>query len=117
MPQLTVWYDGECPLCQCEIALMKRLDRGRAILFADVSTTEAACPISRQDLLARFNAEEDGRLVSGAEAFAAMWRAIPLLRPLGLLARNTRVLAILERAYLRFLQLRPRLQALAGSLR
>lgn len=109
---LTVFHDGACPLCQREIALMRRLDRRGAIRFVDVSLSESApaCPIDRAELLARFHAEEDGRLLSGAEAFAAMWRAVPLLRPLGLLARNRRVLGLLERAYLRFLKLRPALQ-------
>lgn len=48
------------------------------------------------ELLARFHARENGRLVSGAEAFAAMWRAIPLLRPFGLLFRGPFALAVLE---------------------
>ena len=26
VPRLTVWYDGGCPLCLREIALMRRLD-------------------------------------------------------------------------------------------
>jgi hypothetical protein len=39
-----------------------------------------------------------------------MWRAIPLLRPLGLAARNPLMLRLLEAAYLRFLKVRPRLQ-------
>lgn len=109
---LTVWFDGACPLCQREIALMRRLDRRRAIHFVDVSdpASEASCPLDRAALLARFHAEEDGRLLSGAAAFAAMWRAIPWLRPLGLLARNKAVLGLLERAYLRFLKVRPSLQ-------
>jgi hypothetical protein len=42
-----------------------------------------------------------------------MWRAIPLLRPLGLAARSPIVLAGLEAAYRLFLKVRPRLQALA----
>jgi hypothetical protein len=41
-----------------------------------------------------------------------MWRAIPLLRPLGLAARSPLVLRVLEAAYLQFLKLRPRLQRL-----
>jgi predicted DCC family thiol-disulfide oxidoreductase YuxK len=114
MTKLTVWYDGACPLCRREIALMRRLDRRAAISFIDVANGDAACPVDRGALLARFHAREGDRLVSGAEAFAAMWRAIPLLRPFGLAARNRWVLAALERLYLAFLRIRPRLQALAA---
>ncbi|WMS43912.1 DUF393 domain-containing protein [Acuticoccus sp. MNP-M23] len=110
MTKLTVWFDGGCPLCRREIALMRRLDRRGAIAMVDVSDQGAACPVDRAALLARFHAEEDGRLLSGAAAFAAMWRAIPLLRPLGLAARNPAVLRALEWVYLRFLGIRPRLQ-------
>ena len=113
MPALTIWFDGSCPLCIREIALMRRLDRRRAIEFIDVSQSPAAaCPIDRAELLARFHAREDGKLLSGAAAFAAMWRAIPMLRPLGQLARIPAVLGVLERAYLAFLRFRPRLQRL-----
>ncbi|MCZ8182683.1 MAG: DUF393 domain-containing protein [Beijerinckiaceae bacterium] len=109
---LTVWYDGACPLCRREIAAMRRLDRRQAIHFVDLADPEASCPLDRAALLARFHAQERGHdPVSGAAAFAAMWRAIPLLRPLGLLARIPAVLWLLEKAYLRFLRLRPRLQA------
>jgi predicted DCC family thiol-disulfide oxidoreductase YuxK len=111
MRSVTVWYDGQCPLCRREIALMRRLDRRRRIRFLDVAAQEpASCPTDRQALLARFHASENGVLLSGAAAFAAMWRAIPLLRPLGLLARSRAVLAALEWAYGAFLKVRPRLQ-------
>ncbi|MEE4205106.1 MAG: DUF393 domain-containing protein [Erythrobacter sp.] len=111
-PRVTVWYDGACPLCIREIALMRRLDRRGAIGFVDVSDEGApeSCPIDRATLLERFHAEEDGELLEGAAAFAAMWRAIPLLRPLGLAARVPVVLRVLEAAYRRFLKVRPRLQ-------
>lgn len=106
-----VWYDGACPLCLREIALMRRLDRRGRITFVDVAAgSDPSCPIDRVTLLARFHAEENGVVHSGAAAFAAMWRAIPLLRPAGLLARNALVLRVLEAAYVRFLRLRPRLQ-------
>jgi predicted DCC family thiol-disulfide oxidoreductase YuxK len=112
MATLRVFYDGQCPLCRREIALMRRLDRGGAIAFVDVTGTHSTCPIERQAALARFHAEEDGQMLSGAAAFAAMWRAIPLLRPLGLAARNRRLLWLLERLYVAFLVVRPRLQRL-----
>ena len=115
MSQVKVWFDGACPLCQREIALMRRLDKRGAITFVDVSeNVDPSCPIDQSELLARFHAEEDGKLLSGAAAFAAMWRAIPLLKPLGYLARNRFVLAELERLYIVFLRVRPRLQRLVS---
>lgn len=113
MAQVTIWFDGVCPLCRREIALMRWLDRRGRISFVDVSAPKSVCPVGRAALLARFHAEENGRLYDGAAAFAAMWRAIPVLRPLGVLARNRVVLAVLEAAYRRFLRMRPRLQRLA----
>lgn len=116
MDMLTIWFDGACPLCRREVALMRRLDRRGAIAFIDVAQADDdVCPVDRAQLIARFHALENGRLLSGAGAFAAMWRAIPLLRPLGLLARNPVVLALLERAYVAFLRVRPRLQRLARA--
>ncbi|MBO6768333.1 MAG: DUF393 domain-containing protein [Erythrobacter sp.] len=109
--RVTVWFDGACPLCRREIAIVRRLDRRDNIAFVDIAEGEnAICPVDRAELLARFHARENGKLLSGAAAFAAMWRAIPMLRPLGLVAKNRIVLRILERMYGAFLRYRPRLQ-------
>ncbi|MEG3169290.1 DUF393 domain-containing protein [Sphingomonas sp. LB3N6] len=110
MNRLTVWHDGDCPLCRREIALMRRLDRRGAIEFVDATDGDASCPIDRGALLARFHARENGQMLSGAAAFAAMWRAIPILRPLGMAARNPVALRLLERLYVAFLRVRPKLQ-------
>ena len=111
MTRVTVWHDGACPLCAREVALFRRLDRARHVQFVDAADLTNACPLDRGEMLARFHAQEEGGpVISGAAAFAAMWRAVPMLRPLGLLARNGRVLALLERLYLRFLHVRPSLQ-------
>jgi len=108
--QVTVWYDNDCPLCVREIRLMRRLDRRRAISFVSIQGA-TGCPISTDELMTRFHAQEHGEpIVSGAAAFAAMWRAIPILRPLGLLAGFRPFLWILERMYRGFLMVRPSLQ-------
>lgn len=110
-PRVTVWFDGACPLCRREIALMRRLDRRGHVRFVDATGDGDSCPLDRATLLARFHAQEDGgAILSGAAAFAAMWRAVPLLRPLGLLARWRPALAALEWLYGRFLRVRPWLQ-------
>ncbi len=99
-------------MCLREIAFMRRLDRAGAINFVNVDEQDAVCPIDRWLLLARLHALEDGVMLSGAAAFAAMWRAIPVLRPFGLMARNRLVLSLLERFYLVFLRVRPKIQRL-----
>ena len=111
--QVTVWFDSGCPLCVREIALMRRLDKRGAIDFIDLHSA-AGCPLDRETLLSRLHARDtDGSLLSGAAAFAAMWRALPLLRPLGVAARWGPLLAVLEFAYRGFLRVRPGLQRLA----
>jgi predicted DCC family thiol-disulfide oxidoreductase YuxK len=110
MSKVTVWYDGACPLCAREIALMRRLDWRRRIDFVDLVDGNNACPIDRSVALARFHAREHGKILSGAAAFGAMWRVIPLFYPLGLLARNRTVLQGLEWLYRLFLNARPAIQ-------
>jgi hypothetical protein len=43
-----------------------------------------------------------------------LWRQLPLLKPLGVLARLPWILRVLERAYVAFLRVRPRLQKLVS---
>jgi len=113
---VTVWFDGACPLCRREISLLRRLDRHGLLRLVDVSTaTTAGCPLDRATLLARFHAQvDDGPLLDGAAAFAAVWCALPRLRLLGRVARWPLVARLLARAYEAFLRQRPRLQVLAA---
>ena len=113
---LMVWYDSKCPLCRREIALLKRLDTRQSIRFIDIHNS-SSCPIDPALLLERLHAREQfGTLVSGAEAFAAMWRKIPVMRPFGLAAQWKPLLWLLERIYVGFLRIRPKLQTLASRL-
>lgn len=107
-----MWYDGGCPLCLREIALMRRWDVGRRVTFVDLADPAQACPLDRHLMLARLHASENGIMLNGAAAFAAMWRAIPRLRWLGELARNRAILWGLEQLYCGFLRLRPAVQGL-----
>lgn len=93
---------------------MRRLDVHGAIEFVD-TTGPSTCRLDRTEMLARFHAREADRpLLSGAAAFAAMWRAIPLLRPLGEAARNRLILSVFERLYLHSLRVRPHPQRWAS---
>jgi predicted DCC family thiol-disulfide oxidoreductase YuxK len=112
IPGLCVWYDGACPLCLREIALMQRWDSDQRIAFVDLADPMKACPLDRGLMLERLHARENGIMLDGAAAFAAMWRAIPRLRWLGELARRRAILWCLERLYRGFLRMRPALQGM-----
>lgn len=112
MPELSVYFDGGCPLCRREIALYRRLRGSERLQWLDVS---AGGPLG-QDLsceaaLRRFHVRDaQGRLFSGGAAFARLWRALPGWRVMGWLCAWPPMSWLLEWAYRAFLPLRPRLQ-------
>ncbi|MPQ95290.1 thiol-disulfide oxidoreductase DCC family protein [Thioclava sp. JE_KL1] len=106
----TVYYDGGCPLCRAEIGLYRETPGAEALAFVDLSEPGATLPdgLSRADALARFHVRaEDGRLVSGAAAFAELWSHLPRWRGLARIARWPLVKTLLELTYRVFLRLRP----------
>lgn len=107
-PELTVYYDGGCPICSREIGTYRKMAGADRLAWVDVADP-AAVPgddLDRAAALARMHVRDaDGRLLSGAAAFAAMWRAFT--RALGRLAGTRPALALLEPAYRLFLKLRP----------
>lgn len=115
--QLTVFYDGDCPLCRREISFYRRRHGADAVGWVDVSRSyqpEVAPGLTKASALTRFHVREsDGRLVSGGAAFAALWEALPGFHALGRLFRLRPFSWMLERIYRMFLLIRPRLQAMA----
>ena len=76
-----VFYDGGCPLCRREIMHYQRIDRERRIQWTDIQQepdTLQAHGLSWQQAMQRMHVRDsDGRMASGANAFAALWRHIP----------------------------------------
>lgn len=107
---LTVYYDGGCPLCRREIATYQSLPGAERLDWEDVSQADeqVAPDLNRCDALARMHVRTaDGTLVHGAHAFALMWQAFPKTRWLGRLAATRPALWVLEPAYRAFLEIRP----------
>lgn len=114
---MTVLYDGDCPLCRREIAVYQGLAAREPVRFVDVSAPDTALPDERSTLLARFPVQrEDGSLLSGAEAFLALWARLPGWRWLSRLGRLPGVPWLMERAYVGFLRVRPAMQRVARGL-
>ena len=107
---LTVYFDGGCPLCRREIATYQSLDGAERLSWQDVAQADerVAPDLSRSDALARMHVRTaDGELVQGAHAFALMWQAFPKTRWLGRLAATRPALWVLEPLYRGFLRIRP----------
>lgn len=120
MADVTVYYDGACPLCRAEIAHYRRADAEARLGFVDVSCPEATGPdgVSRAAALARFHVRDaGGRVMSGAAGFVAVWAQLPRWRWAARLARLPGVMAALELGYRGFLPVRPVLSGLVRRWR
>jgi len=118
-PPLTVLYDGACPLCRREIGLYQGMQPNTPLCFADVSDAAATLPpgTTRDQLMARFHVRRpDGQLLSGAEAFVALWATLPGWRWLAMAGRLPGALWTMERCYRGFLKVRPSMQRWAARL-
>lgn len=85
---LTLFYDGDCPLCLREIHMFQRRNTEGRLELVDITTAsvEPLPGLTRADMLdclhARFS---DGRLVTGIDATYWSYRAVGLgwlVRPL-----------------------------------
>lgn len=114
---LTVMFDGACPLCRREIDLYQSLRPLEVVHWLDVSQNRAGIsPAEQARLMARFHVRlSDGRLLSGAAAFVALWLTLPGWRWLGRVGRLPGVTPVLEVMYRGFLPLRPTLQRWARA--
>jgi len=109
---LTVMFDGACPLCRREIGLYQSLTPLVTVQWLDVSEGHAGIsPAEQARYMARFHVrQKDGRLLSGAAAFVALWLTMPGWRWLGRLGQFPGAMPLLEWMYSGFLHLRPHLQ-------
>lgn len=111
---LTVFFDGACPLCRAEIGVYRNCTGSERIAFVDVAAAsdgDVAPGLNRETALARFYVRRaDGSLASGAAGFAQLWLLLPGWRWLGRIVSLSGANTLAELAYRGFLVLRPSLQ-------
>lgn len=110
MTKLQTFYDGGCPLCRREIAHYRKIDRDGRIQWVDITQEEDALANAGLDLpsaMRRLHVQEtDGCLLSGVDAFVAIWRRLPRWRWLARLVTVLRLTRPLEWGYQRFAERR-----------
>lgn len=82
--EIEVFYDGDCPLCQREIAMLRRLDQQHRICFSNIAANDFdADSVSKThtDLMAEIHGRlPDGTWVSGVEVFRRLYAAVGFRR-------------------------------------
>lgn len=103
--EVEVFFDGACPLCRREIAMLRRWDRRGVIRFTDIAAPDFdSAPLGRTqgDLMAEIHGRlPDGTLIKGVEVFRRLYAAVGL-GPLVLLTRLPVVSHVLDWGYRRF---------------
>ena len=113
---LSVYFDGQCPICRREIDLMKLLNRKERLQFidfADPSYRAADHGLNQCELGRVIHARwSDGTVITGVEVFREMWNVVGF----GFLARVSRqptINKLLVKAYAWFSRNRLRLSGRA----
>lgn len=103
---IEVFYDGGCPVCTREVALYRRIDGGR-IDWVDIealSDDELPGDRSRESLLRRFHVRDGSGWHVGVDAFARIWRELPVLRRFAWMFATPGLRQLSEAAYRLFLK-------------
>ena len=94
--QVTLFWDGGCPLCAREIRHYQRLDTEGRVCWVDIHARPAALSeypgaagVTAEAAMARIHAiDADGELRIGVRAFMTVWDALPYWRVLPPLLRS-----------------------------
>ena len=105
VPELTLFYDGQCPLCVAEIEFLQSRSTKDQLAFVDVTQTgfeAAGHQISCEAAMAQIHGRTaDGQVLVGVPVFAKAYRLAKLPFLAWLLSRRW-LMPVLQPAYVLF---------------
>ena len=99
---VTMLYDGGCPLCSKEVAHYKRRDKQSRVNWVDIDANSqplAQYGITQEAAMKRLHVIQDGNIVIGARAFAAIWSQLPGYRLIVPVVKLKPIMWMLEKLY------------------
>ncbi len=82
--KVTMFHDGECPLCKYEVKMMQKLDTKNAIHWVDISKDQKALDtagIGYEAAMARVHVQDKNQnLLTGVRGFLLVWKQLPYYR-------------------------------------
>lgn len=82
--KVTMYHDGECPLCKFEVKTMQKLDIANAIHWVDITKDKEALEksgITYQQAMARIHVQDESqKMLTGVRGFMTVWKHLPYYR-------------------------------------
>lgn len=104
-PELTLYYDGQCPLCVAEIEYLQSRNSHGQLAFVDVTDINFATEdhrISCDDAMAQIHGRtSEGQVLVGVPVFAVAYKAVELNFLAWVLSRHW-LMPLLQPAYVLF---------------
>lgn len=117
-PALTLYYDGQCPLCVAEIEFLQTRNANGQLAFVDITEvgfTQAEHNISCEAAMAQIHGRTaDGQILVGVPVFAAAYKLAKLPILAWLLSRHW-LMPVLQPAYVLFAKHRQAISKRIGA--
>ena len=118
MGKFRVYFDGDCLICNSEIAFYRRKKGAELIEWVDIQSEKFDAKVehvSLPEMNRIFHVkDENGRWITGVDAFVEIWKRIPSLKMLATAARIPGSHALMKIGYNIFVRVRPYLPRKAG---
>ncbi|MDA0712621.1 MAG: DUF393 domain-containing protein [bacterium] len=109
--KLTIYFDGSCHLCSREIEGYRKQDVSEKLKLIDISTSNfdaSADGLDPQEVKRVMHVRRpDGRVVTGIDAFVAIWRHMGIFTILSFLVEHQPSRAFFLAGYRIFAMIRP----------
>jgi len=109
--KLHVYYDGNCYLCNAEIAYYKKKDVQQKINFVDIANDDfdpRVHGLEGRDIGVNLHAKlANGKIIKGADSFIAIWENVPGFSFLAKISRFRWINPLAHLGYYIFAKVRP----------
>ena len=116
---ITVFFDGQCPMCRREIDYYRRLPNLSPIEWVDIAddtTDTSKYGLDRNLAMIRFHVRDrQGQWHTGAWGFVELWRHLPGWRWLARVLTFSRLVPLADRVYARVTQWRLQKKCISGA--
>ncbi len=117
-PELTLYYDGQCPLCVAEVTFLQSRNATGKLAFVDITQpnfAQAGHHISCEAAMAQIHGRTaDGQVLVGVTVFAAAYKLAKLPVIAWLLSRRW-LMPVLQPAYVLFAKHRQAISRRIGA--